>query len=32
MKVERERADAWLWKNLDRLGEESTVDIREEYL
>jgi NTE family protein len=28
----RERADAWLQKNFGRLGEESTVDIREEYL
>jgi NTE family protein len=32
MKVGRERADAWLQKNFGRLGEESTVDIREEYL
>jgi len=32
MRVGRERADAWLQKNFGRLGEESTVDIREEYL
>jgi NTE family protein len=32
MKVGRERADIWLQKNFSRLGEESTVDIREEYL
>jgi hypothetical protein len=32
MKVGRERADTWLQKNFGRLGEESTVDIREEYL
>jgi NTE family protein len=32
MKVGRERADAWLQKNFGRLGEESTVDIRDEYL
>jgi len=32
MKVGRERTDAWLQNNFDRLGEESTVDIREEYL
>jgi NTE family protein len=32
MKVGRERADAWLQKNFSRLGEESTVDIHEEYL
>jgi len=32
MKVGRERADAWLQKNFCRLGEESTVDIRDEYL
>jgi len=32
MKVGRERTDAWLQKNFGRLGEESTVDIREEYL
>ena len=31
-KVERERADAWLQKNFCRLGENSTVDIRDEYL
>jgi NTE family protein len=32
MKVGRERADAWLKQNFGRPGEESTVDIREEYL
>ena len=32
MKVGRVRADAWLQKNFVRLGEELTVDIREEYL
>jgi NTE family protein len=32
MKVGRERTDAWLKQNFGRLGEESTVDIREEYL
>lgn len=32
MKAGRERADSWLQKNFGRLGEESTVDIREEYL
>lgn len=32
MKVGRERADAWLQKKFGRLGKESTVDIREEYL
>lgn len=32
MKVGRERADAWLQRNFGCLGEESTVDIREEYL
>ena len=32
MTVGRERADAWLQKNFVRLGEQSTVDIREEYL
>jgi NTE family protein len=32
MKVGRERADAWIQKNFDRLGDESTVDIRDEYL
>ena len=31
MRVGRERADAWLQKNFGLLGEESTVDIREEY-
>jgi NTE family protein len=28
----REHADAWLKENFDRLGQESTVDIRETYL
>jgi hypothetical protein len=28
----RERADTWFETNFDRLGKESTVDIREEYL
>jgi len=32
MKVGRQRADAWLQKNFGRLGKESTVDIRKEYL
>jgi NTE family protein len=32
MKVARERADTWLQRNFSRLGEESTVDIRDEYL
>jgi NTE family protein len=32
MNVGRERADTWLQKNFGQLGEESTVDIREEYL
>jgi NTE family protein len=32
MKVGRERADTWLQKNFSRLGDESTVDIRDEYL
>jgi NTE family protein len=32
MKAGRERADSWLQKNFSRLGEESTVDIRDEYL
>ena len=32
MKAGRERADAWLLRNFDRLGKESTVDIREKYL
>jgi NTE family protein len=32
MKAGRERADSWLQKNFGRLGEESTVDIRDEYL
>jgi NTE family protein len=32
MKVGRERADIWLQQNFGRLGQESTVDIREQYL
>jgi NTE family protein len=32
MKVGRTRADAWLQTDFVRLGEESTVDIREECL
>ena len=32
MKAVRERADAWPLRNFDRLGKESTVDIREKYL
>jgi NTE family protein len=32
MKGGRERADSWLQKNFGRLGEESTVDIPDEYL
>jgi NTE family protein len=32
MELGRERADAWLKKSFDRLGEASTVDIREKYL
>jgi NTE family protein len=32
MKVGRERTDAWLKQNFGRLGEQSTVDIRDEYL
>jgi NTE family protein len=32
MKAGRERADAWLLRNFDRLGKESTIDIREKYL
>jgi NTE family protein len=32
MALGRERADAWLETNFDRLGKESTVDIREKYL
>jgi NTE family protein len=28
----RERANAWLETNFDRLGKDSTVDIREDYL
>jgi len=32
MGLGRERADIWLETNFDRLGTESTVDIREQYL
>jgi NTE family protein len=32
MELGRARADAWLETNFDRLGRESTVDIREQYL
>jgi NTE family protein len=32
MGLGRERANAWLETNFDRLGKESTVDIREDYL
>jgi len=32
MKVGRERADAWLSTNFDRLGKQSTVDIVGKYL
>jgi NTE family protein len=32
MNMGRERTDAWLKQNFGRLGKESTVDIREEYL
>ena len=32
MKVGRERTDAWLVSHFDRLGEQSTTDIREKYL
>ena len=32
MRLGRERADSWLNDNCDRLGKESTVDIREKYL
>src|ERR1700692_894670 len=32
MKVGRERADAWLAANFDRLGKQSTIDIHEKYL
>lgn len=30
--IGRERADAWIAANFDRLGKQSTVDIREQYL
>ena len=30
--IGRERAGAWIAANFDRLGEESTVDIRRQYL
>jgi hypothetical protein len=32
MKVGRERADAWIGVNFDRLGKRSTTDIHEKYL
>jgi NTE family protein len=32
MESGRERANAWLETNFDRLGKGSTVDIREDYL
>ena len=32
MKVGRERADAWLSANFDRLGKVATTDIHERYL
>ena len=32
MGLGRERADVWLATNFDRLGKESTINIREEYL
>ena len=32
MKVGRERADAWVAANFDRLGKQSTTDIDEKYL
>jgi NTE family protein len=32
MMLGRERADAWLQKNFDRLGKDSTVDIVGKYL
>jgi hypothetical protein len=32
MKAGRERADSWLQKYFGRLGQESTVDIPDEYL
>jgi NTE family protein len=32
MKVGRERADAWIAANFDRLGKQSTTDIHEKYL
>jgi NTE family protein len=32
VKAGRERADAWLLRNFDRLGKESTVDICKKYL
>ncbi len=30
--IGRQHADAWLAQNFDRLGKESTIDIREQYL
>jgi NTE family protein len=32
MKIGRERADAWLAANFDRLGKRSTTDIHQKYL
>ena len=32
MELGRQRADAWLDANFDRLGKESIVDIRQQYL
>ena len=32
MELGRQRADAWLEANFDRLGKESIVDIRQQYL
>ena len=32
MGLGRERADIWLETNFDRLGKQSTVNIREQYL
>ena len=30
--IGRQHADAWLAQNFDRLGKESTIDIRAQYL
>jgi NTE family protein len=32
MKIGRERSNAWLAANFDRLSEQSTIDIHEKYL